>query len=82
LPKQSCLRRICQIKFAGNKHAEALETLKQNLISKPVLTGPKFDEEFLIFTDAAQKTVAAILAQKYDHGNENVTAYASRKVNC
>jgi len=46
------------------KHAGALETLKQNLISKPVLTGPKFDREFFVFTDATQKTVAAILAQR------------------
>ena len=62
------------------KHAEALETLKQNFISKPVLTGPKFDREFFVFTDATQKTVAAILAQKDDLGNENVIAYASRKL--
>jgi len=61
-------------------HAETLETLKQNLISKPVLTGPKFDREFFVFTDATQKTVAAILAQKDDLGNENVIAYASRKL--
>ena len=64
----------------GQEHAEALETLKQNLISKPVLTGPKFDREFFVFTDATQKTVAAILAQKDDLGNENVIAYASRKL--
>jgi len=45
-----------------------------------VLTGPLFDREFLIFADATQKTVAAILSQKDNDGCEKVIAYASRKL--
>ena len=62
------------------KHTKALDTIKQNLTRKPVLTGPQFDREFLIFSDATQKTISAILSQKDDDGCEKVIAYASRSL--
>ena len=62
------------------KHSKALDTIKQNLTRKPVLTGPQFDREFLIFSDATQKTIAAILSQKDNDGCEKVIAYASRSL--
>jgi len=62
------------------KHSQALQTIKNNLTSKPMLTGPKFDREFLIFTDATQRTAADFLSQRDDDGSEKVIAYASRKL--
>ena len=62
------------------KHTQALEMIKQNLTSKPVLTGPKYDREFIIFSDATQCTVSAVLSQRDDDGTEKVIAYCSRKL--
>jgi len=62
------------------KHTDALETIKRNLVSKPILVGPKFDREFIVQTDATQQTVAGICSQLGDDGREHVIAYCSRKL--
>ena len=63
----------------GEKHTRALETIKADLTRKPVLTGPKFDREFLVITDVTQRTASAVLSQRDDDGTERVI-YASRKL--
>ena len=55
---------------------EAFQYLKGVLINPPVMAFPDFKIDFLVYTDASQTAVGAVLAQKQD-GKERVIAYAS-----
>jgi len=59
----------------------AFETLKNHLITSPILTYPDFDKPFILFTDASSIGLGAILSQKDSENHEKVIAYASRRVN-
>ena len=55
----------------------ALDTLKDKLISDPIVKHPYFNEPFILYTDACRTGVAYILSQKQD-GKEVVIEYGSR----
>ena len=48
------------------------------LTRTPVLTSPKFDREFIIFSFASEHTIAAVLLQKDDQGCEKPIAFFSK----
>jgi hypothetical protein len=56
----------------------AFEELKHHLTSAPILAYPNFEREFILFTDASDLALGAILSQKDHEGYERVIAYASR----
>jgi hypothetical protein len=56
---------------------KAFDTLKQKLISSPIMNTPNFQHPFILELDACAYGLGAILAQEYD-GNKFVIAYASR----
>ena len=47
---------------------EEFQDLKKALGSKPVLSAPDLDREFLVQTDASQKAVGAVLSQVFEEG--------------
>ncbi|PIK40375.1 KRAB-A domain-containing protein, partial [Apostichopus japonicus] len=55
---------------------EAFQYLKFVLINPPVMAFPDFGLDFVLYTDASQTAVGAVLAQEQD-GKERVIAYAS-----
>eukprot|EP00253_Pinus_taeda_P034355 PITA_34355 len=57
---------------------QAFESIKIALTQTPVLTSPQFDKDFIIFSFAAEHTIAAVLLQKDDQGNEKPIAFFSR----
>eukprot|EP00253_Pinus_taeda_P032568 PITA_32568 len=57
---------------------QAFESIKTVLTQTPVLTSPQFDRDFLIFSFASEHTIAAVLLQKDDQGNEKPIAFFSR----
>jgi len=57
---------------------QAFEGIKTALTQTPVLTSPQFDRDFIIFSFASQHTIAAVLLQKDNQGNENPIALFSR----
>jgi transposase InsO family protein/phosphotransferase system HPr-like phosphotransfer protein len=58
---------------------KAFETLRDRLITPPVLAYPNFDEKFLLFTDACDYGIGAVLS-KIQNGEEHPIAYASRQL--
>lgn len=54
----------------------AFDMLKGKLTQPPVMSFPHLEEPFLLYTDASQHAICAVLAQKLA-GKEHVIAYAS-----
>eukprot|EP00794_Sanderia_malayensis_P006722 gene6722-7482_t len=67
------------VKFLWDEHCQkAFDELKNALISAPVMAFPRFDREFVLYTDASDIAVGSILAEKDDSGVERTVAFASR----
>lgn len=52
--------------------------LKKALTSDPIVQQPDFTREFILYTDASNVALGAILAQVDSEGRERVCFYASR----
>nr|GFB99119.1 putative reverse transcriptase domain-containing protein [Tanacetum cinerariifolium] len=65
-----------KVKFEwGDKQEVAFQLLKQKLYSAPILALPKGCEDFIVYCDASNKRLGAVLMQK-----EKVISYASRQL--
>ena len=61
-----------------NEQENAFQTLKDHLITAPILQYPDFKQPFYIHTDASQSSLGAVLAQINEDKREHVIVYASR----
>ena len=59
---------------------DAFNTLKQKLISYPILVKADINQPFVLETDASQHHIAAVLMQYDSENNPRVIAYFSRKL--
>ena len=57
---------------------QAFQALKGSLIKAPVMCYPRFDREFIVYTDASNIGVGGVLSQLDKLGHEKVIAYPSR----
>eukprot|EP00253_Pinus_taeda_P018517 PITA_18517 len=57
---------------------QEFESIKIALTQTPVLTSPQFDKDFIIFSFASDHTIAVVLLQKDNQGNEKPIAFFSR----
>nr|GFA12315.1 putative reverse transcriptase domain-containing protein [Tanacetum cinerariifolium] len=65
-----------KVKFEwGDKQEAAFQLLKQKLCSAPILALPKGSEDFIVYYDASNKGLGAVLIQR-----EEVISYASRQL--
>nr|GFA82857.1 putative reverse transcriptase domain-containing protein [Tanacetum cinerariifolium] len=65
-----------KVKFKwGDKQEAAFQLLKQKLCSAPILALPKGSEDFIVYCDASNKGLGAVLMQR-----EKVISYASRQL--
>lgn len=62
------------------EHQEAFEVLRDRLCDTPVLAYPDPNLPFILYTDASDVGVGAVLSQVQD-GTERVVQYLSRKLN-
>jgi len=63
-----------------NAEQAVFEKLRECLITPPIVAFPDFDKEFMIFTDASNYGIGAILSQ-IQGDKEVVIAYSSRHLN-
>lgn len=61
----------------GPDQRAAFDTLRESLSDPPVLAHPQFDQPFLVYTDASDFALGAVLAQNFELG-ERPIAYLSR----
>ncbi|GJU12292.1 hypothetical protein Tco_1134688 [Tanacetum coccineum] len=61
--------------LAGEKEEAAFKLVKQKLCSTPILASPEESEDIVVYYDASQKGLGAVLMQR-----EKVIAYASRQL--
>jgi len=64
----------------GEEETAAFESLKNSLITEPVLAYSDFSKEFIIFTDASNYGAGAVLSQMHE-GKDRPIAYASPHFN-
>ena len=50
------------------------------LTRTPILTSPKFDRDFIIFSFASKHTISVVLLQKDDQGCEKPIAFFSKEL--
>ena len=56
---------------------EAFLNLKRQLTNPPLLAYPRFEEKFILDTDASDTGIGGVLSQLHDE-NERVIGYGSR----
>lgn len=64
----------------GTSQQKAFNTLRDALITEPVLAYPDFSKPFVVVSDASQEAVGGLLAQEID-GEERPIAYYSKTLN-
>ena len=76
-PLHALTRKGAEFLWNDDCHS-AFESLKQRLISSPVLAYPAFTKPFTLETDASIQGLGAVLSQKQEDGKSHPVAYASR----
>jgi hypothetical protein len=67
-------------RFTWNAEAQqAFHKLKHALIGPPIIAFPDFKRDFILYTDASESALGAVLSQVQDN-HERVTAYWSRQL--
>ena len=64
----------------GPEQQRAFDTLKTALVTAPILAHPDVSRPYILYTDASDKAIGAILVQKDDDGVERVISYLSHKL--
>jgi len=64
----------------GEEQQRSFDRLKEALTTEPILAHPDPTRPYVLYTDASQHTVGAILVQKDQSGMERVIAYLSHKL--
>ena len=64
--------------YWDQKCRNAFESIKEQLISSPILGFPDTDRDYSVYTDASDVGIGAVLAQVDDNGEERVISFASK----
>jgi hypothetical protein len=78
-PLYSLLRKNTPWKWDASQ-VSAMQTLKRLMTSEPILHMPDFNERFIVYTDASDFGLGAVLAQQVKE-NERVICFASKSMN-
>ena len=80
-PLTDLTRKSASSKVEWTAHCDrAFQELKQRLCMAPVLQSPDFSRPFVLQTDASDRGVGAVLAQRDENNCDHPVAYFSRKL--
>ena len=80
VPLEELIKKGVKFKWL-DKHTEAVNKIKEMLLSPPVLAHPNFEKSFIVETDASQHGMGAVLIQVGEDGLEHPVMYYSKKFN-
>src|SRR6266540_2112087 len=70
------------IPFVWNdRRQKAFNDIKGRMTMAPIVAHPNFEKLFILYTDAFEEGIGAVLHQKDDQGKERIIAYVSRALN-
>ena len=78
-PLQALTRKGAEFIWTSEREA-SFQTLKEKLVSAPVLAYPSFEKTFVLETDASVVGIGAVLSQQQEDGLLHPIAYASRSL--
>ena len=78
-PLTELLRKNVRFKWTSRQE-EALKSIKEHLVSAPVLSCPNFELPFVIQTDASAYGIGGVLTQNHPDLGERVVCYLSRSL--
>jgi hypothetical protein len=78
-PMEKLLKK--EVKFQWNEDFQkGLDTLKQRLVTAPILVFPYWNKEFHVHVDASSIALGAVLSQPGEGAIDHLIAFASRKL--
>jgi len=78
-PITELLRKDTKFEWS-EKQEKSFQQMKEKLTTAPVLAYPNFEKEFIIYTNASNIALGAVLSQEGDEGEEHVIQYAARSL--
>lgn len=79
-PLSNLTRKNSSISNWNSTCDDSFQTLKDSLISAPVMKAPDWSRPFLCHTDACQLAVGGTLTQKGDNGEEHAISFFSKRL--
>ena len=68
-PLQDMIKKDSNFKWTKERK-EAFDRIKESIVEAPTLQSPIFDKEFILYTFVSNHSIAAMLTQKSEHGEE------------
>jgi hypothetical protein len=78
-PNHNILKQDCSFSWTGDIENSFLR-IKKAISSTPVLENPTFEKHFIIYTNAIEEAIFAILLQNDDQNNEKPVVYMSQSL--
>src|SRR6266540_783291 len=70
------------VPFVWNeKRQKAFDEIKRRMTIAPIVAHLDFEKPFILYMDASEKGIGAVLHQKNDQGKERIIACVSRALN-
>ena len=75
-PLQEMIKKDANFKWSKERK-EAFDKIKEAIAEAPTLRSPNFDNEFILYTFASDHSIATVLTQKNEDGEEFPVSFMS-----
>jgi hypothetical protein len=78
-PMENILKKYCQFR-STEECQQSFDTLKQKMVTAPILVFPDWTKEFHVHVDASSISLGAVLTQPSEGEIDHPLAFSSRKL--
>ncbi len=71
----------CVLFVWNEKKQKTFDDIKRRMTMIPIVTHPNFEKPFILYMNASEEGIGAVLHQKDDQDKEHIIVYASRILN-